>query len=158
MRNIGRGFAILMALVLFAAGGVGAQPDPDKNKPDFGIIGHTGVALFEKNDKRAEALGRAETLGRQVLEERMRQHGIKRVDDLKVKKVHVDKGAKAHVRVQQTVEGVPVWGGEAAVHLNSDGSLFAITDNLKPNISVDTTPSGFVHGGSFGPHQTTLLH
>jgi Zn-dependent metalloprotease len=52
--------------------------------------------------------------------------------DLATKRVHVDGQAMAHTRVQQTVEGVPVWGGEAIVHLNADGSLFALTDNLVP--------------------------
>jgi Zn-dependent metalloprotease len=128
-------------LTLLAAGGAGAQPDAEKDPSEPDRTVQNGGALFEKNDKRADALKRAETLGFQFLGERIPQHGIKSIDALKVKTVHVNKRAKAHVRVQQTVEGVPVWGGEAAVHLNSDGSLFALTDNLVPNISVDTTPT-----------------
>src|SRR5438093_3046505 len=46
----------------------------------------------------------------------------------------------AHTRVQQTFQGVPVFGGEAIVHLNSDGSNFAFTDSLVKNVQVDARP------------------
>ena len=45
-----------------------------------------------------------------------------------------------HVRVQQTLNGVPVVHGEAIVHLFSDGSLRGLTDNLLDGVQVDTTP------------------
>ena len=47
----------------------------------------------------------------------------------------------AHTHVQQTVEGVPVWEGEAIVHLKPDGELSRITDDLKENITVNTQPN-----------------
>jgi Zn-dependent metalloprotease len=53
----------------------------------------------------------------------------------------VDELAMAHVRVQQTFEGVPVWGGEAIVHLNRDTSLFAITNRLVSGVAIDVSPS-----------------
>jgi Zn-dependent metalloprotease len=41
-----------------------------------------------------------------------------------------------HTRVQQVFNGVPVFGGEAIVHVRGDGSLFAITNEIVPRISL----------------------
>lgn len=46
-----------------------------------------------------------------------------------------------HVRVQQTLGGVPVFGGEAIIHLRPDGSLRGITDHRLLDLSVATTPA-----------------
>lgn len=58
--------------------------------------------------------------------------------DIKVKKVFVDDLNMGHTRVQQTVNDIPVWGGEAIIHLKGDGTLSTITDNLLAGISVNT--------------------
>lgn len=73
----------------------------------------------------------------EILEEELEQgdYGIA-MSDIEVKRVHVDDLAMAHTRVQQTFGGVPVFGGEAIVHLQSDGSLFAITDGLARHIAL----------------------
>ena len=63
------------------------------------------------------------------------------VRELKVENAQVDSVGMAHVRYQQTVGGVPVWGGEAIVHLARNGSLFRVTDNAIRNLQVDTTPA-----------------
>ena len=52
----------------------------------------------------------------------------------------VDDLAMAHVRVQQTWGDVPVWGGEAIVHLGRDATLFTITDHLVADVAVDPFP------------------
>ena len=46
-----------------------------------------------------------------------------------------------HVRVQQTLGGVPVFGGQAIIHLRPDGTLRSITDNRFLDIAADTTPA-----------------
>jgi len=61
--------------------------------------------------------------------------------DFNVKSVEFDDLNMAHTKVRQTVAGIPVWEGEAIVHVKSDGSLRAITDDLKDNISVNTQPN-----------------
>jgi Zn-dependent metalloprotease len=66
---------------------------------------------------------------------------LKGVEDLEVMRSRVDDLNMAHVRVQQTLGGVPVWGGEAIVHFHSDGRLFSITDSLLEAVQVDTTPA-----------------
>jgi Zn-dependent metalloprotease len=52
------------------------------------------------------------------------------------KRIGIDKLHMAHVRVQQTYRGVPVFGGEAIAHLNPDGSLASVTNNFARNVAV----------------------
>ncbi|HSK72317.1 MAG TPA: M4 family metallopeptidase, partial [Pyrinomonadaceae bacterium] len=59
-------------------------------------------------------------------------------DDLEVKKVEVDDLKMAHTRVHQSVSGIPVWEGEAIVHLKPDGDVSTVTDNLKTAVVVST--------------------
>ncbi|MCP5634781.1 hypothetical protein NL380_27965, partial [Klebsiella pneumoniae] len=56
-------------------------------------------------------------------------------------KVEIDQLKMAHTRFQQTVAGVPVWEGEAIVHLGADGELKELTDNLKAGLAVSTEPN-----------------
>lgn len=55
-------------------------------------------------------------------------------------RVGVDAIGMAHVRLQQDVDGVPVFGGEAIVHLNADGTVFGVTDDMLRDLDVDTAP------------------
>jgi Zn-dependent metalloprotease len=68
-------------------------------------------------------------------------YGLNATDELQVQKVSVDELSMAHARFQQNYAGIPVFGGEAIVHLNADGSLFNVTNTLIPNVNVDTTPT-----------------
>jgi Zn-dependent metalloprotease len=79
----------------------------------------------------------------QRLEERLAARGIDARRDLEVIRAETDDLAMSHVRVQQTVKGVPVFGGQAIVHLDADGETFAVTDDLVGDIdrALDTTPS-----------------
>jgi Zn-dependent metalloprotease len=62
-------------------------------------------------------------------------------NDFNTLSVNFDDLNMAHTKVRQTVAGVPVWEGEAIVHVKSDGSLRSITDDLKDNIIVSTQPN-----------------
>jgi len=62
-------------------------------------------------------------------------------DELQVKKVDIDGLKMAHTKFQQLVDGVPVWEGEAIVHLRADGSVSTITDDMKGSVAVDTHPT-----------------
>ena len=44
-------------------------------------------------------------------------------DEYQIPKVEIDELRMAHTRVRQTVGSIPVWEGEAIVHLKSDGSF-----------------------------------
>ncbi len=71
----------------------------------------------------------------------LRDRAVKRGggnDKFKVKKVSIDELKMAHTRVQQTIEDIPVWEGEAIVHLNPDGTTADVTDDLKDSVAVNT--------------------
>jgi vibriolysin len=55
--------------------------------------------------------------------------------------VEIDELGRAHVRVAQTVAGVPVFGAEAIVHLDAGGRVTAMTDGLAHDIAVDVRPA-----------------
>lgn len=76
-----------------------------------------------------------------ILRERAAQRAIGNVDEYQIQKVEIDDLSMAHTRVRQTVAGIPVWEGEAIVHLKSDGALSTVTDELKESIFVDTNPT-----------------
>ncbi len=85
-------------------------------------------------------LATARALGVDYLAATARERGVAPAD-LVVSRVHVDAQSMAHTRVQQRFRGVPVFGGEAIAHMQADGELFAETDSLVANVSVDTTPA-----------------
>ncbi len=58
-----------------------------------------------------------------------------------VTKIETDDLGMIHVFIQQSFNDVRMWSGEAIVHINKDGSLFTITDNLVFNVEVNTTPN-----------------
>lgn len=86
-------------------------------------------------------LERAKQISLDVLRDTTARRAVGSVDDLKIEKVAIDELKMAHTRVRQTVEGIPVWEGEAIVHLKSDGSLATVTDGLKEAIAVSTAPN-----------------
>lgn len=76
-----------------------------------------------------------------ILRDRAARSAVGNPDEYKVKRVKIDELNMAHTHVQQVVKGVPVWEGEAIVHLRPDGELSSITDNLFDAITVDPTPN-----------------
>jgi Zn-dependent metalloprotease len=58
--------------------------------------------------------------------------------ELELVRIKTDELNKVHTKFRQTINGIPVWGGEAIVHLNENGSVGAITDDFKDGISVGT--------------------
>ncbi|HEY1404243.1 MAG TPA: M4 family metallopeptidase, partial [Pyrinomonadaceae bacterium] len=87
-----------------------------------------------------DKLARAKEIAHNVIAARVSQRGINGKNDLKVTRASFDEGQKTHTRFQQTHRGVPVFGGEAIVHLNPDDSVFAVTDDLVESVQVDTAP------------------
>lgn len=111
------------------------------------------LIVFGTVSKRAEAnkavfgtgsqdeLENAKQISLGILRDQASQRAIGSPDEYQIQKVEIDDLQMAHTRVRQTVGGVPVWEGEAIVHLKSDGSLFTVTDDLKDGISVNTSPN-----------------
>ncbi|HZH89389.1 MAG TPA: M4 family metallopeptidase [Pyrinomonadaceae bacterium] len=92
------------------------------------------------NSSASDKLARARDKALRVIEEHANRKGIAGRTDLNVKRVEADDQEKTHTRFEQTHKGVPVFGGEAIVHLNSDESVFAVTDDLIESVQVDTEP------------------
>ena len=87
----------------------------------------------------AAELAVAQTRGVQQLRVKALERGI--ADELRVARVTVDRESMAHTRVQQVFRGIKVLGGEAIAHFTPDGELFTTTDDLIPNVVVNTTPA-----------------
>ncbi len=113
---------IVGALLVF---GIASSP-VDADKSVFGTGSQDELEIAKKR-----------SLG--ILRDRAALRPIGNADDLKVKKVEIDDLKMAHTRISQTVDGIPVWEGEAIVHLKSDGAISSITDDLKENVVVNTT-------------------
>lgn len=124
-------------------------------KKIFGVLAIivTAVIAFGIVSKRAEAqrlvfatgsqdeLETAKQISLGILRDRAATRAIGVVDEYEVKRVEIDDLKMAHTRVQQKVNGIPVWEGEAIVHLKADGTLSDITDALKDGIAVNTQPN-----------------
>lgn len=60
-------------------------------------------------------------------------------EDVRVRVTNIDDLGMAHTRFQQTFRGVPVFGGEAIVHLDRSGAPFALTDALVPAVQLNAS-------------------
>ncbi|HJR07520.1 MAG TPA: M4 family metallopeptidase [Pyrinomonadaceae bacterium] len=90
-------------------------------------------------DKSADKLARSKEIAHNVIAARADKHAIRDAKRaLKATRVFADDQEKTHARFQQTYNDVPVFGGEAIVHLNPDDSVFAVTDDLVDAVEVDT--------------------
>ena len=93
------------------------------------------------NSGSQDELENAKQISLGILRNRASLAAVGNVDEFQVQKVEIDNLKMAHTRVRQTVAGVPVWEGEAIVHLNELGELSTVTDNLKEGIAVNTQPN-----------------
>ena len=105
------------------------------------IIKKTDASKPVFNVGSEDELENAKQISLGVLRGRAAQRALGNVDEFQVQKVEIDELKMAHTKFRQTVDGVPVWEGEAVVHLNQDGSLSTVTDNMKELIAVNTKPN-----------------
>jgi Zn-dependent metalloprotease len=122
-------FIGIMALLVLAVSVFILNPD----------TASAGKKVFGKGD--SGEIEKAKQKSLSVIKDNAARRGIGNSDDFKVKKVEIDGLSMAHTRFQQTVNDVPVWEGEAIVHLNPDGELNGVTDNLKAAVAVNTQPN-----------------
>jgi Zn-dependent metalloprotease len=103
----------------------------------------TGIVHGQRGNK-ADKLARAEAVSRLRLQHRLAAKGIA-ANDVKTLRVFEDqeRADRVHTHLQQTLNGVPVFGGEAIVHLDAVNEVEArpTTDNLITNVDVNTTPN-----------------
>lgn len=116
----------VFGVVIFVFGLISKKADA--NKPVF-------------NAGTQDELENAKQISLGILRNRAALRAIGNVDEFQVQKVEIDSLKMAHTRVRQIVDGVPVWEGEAIVHLNQDGSLSTVTDDLKESIAVSIKPN-----------------
>ncbi|WP_257454053.1 M4 family metallopeptidase [Archangium lipolyticum] len=60
--------------------------------------------------------------------------------ELSFKRALVDMRGRSHERLTQSINGVSVFGTQAIIHFEEDGSIGSVTDRLARDIRVDTTP------------------
>lgn len=68
------------------------------------------------------------------------ERGLGGVHELVPDRIELDELNMADVRVQQYKDGVPVFGGQAHVHLDETGQLVSVYDHLVPDLDIDTVP------------------
>jgi Zn-dependent metalloprotease len=120
------GILSVFAISLVIFGLVSKQTNASKNVFDKGSV---------------DELENAKQISLGILRDRSARSAIGNVDEFRVTKVEIDSLKMAHTKVQQTVGDVPVWEGEAIVHLKADGSLSTVTDALHERIVVNMEPS-----------------
>lgn len=94
--------------------------------------------VFADQDQVAEQLA-AELTDTWLVENRTT--ALRGVQDVVYEPVVVDTLGMAHVRLRQTDGDVPVFGGEAIVHLAPSGEVASMTDTFVREPVVDTTPN-----------------
>jgi Zn-dependent metalloprotease len=68
-------------------------------------------------------------------------HAVGRSGALRVSAVEIDELAMRHVRTEQRLGGLPVFGGEAIVSFDEEGELAHIVDTLAEVEEIDTRPA-----------------
>lgn len=114
-------FAVLLLALATTQPGASASSNSAQNPP-----------------AKPENLARAEALSYAYLQRHLNELGLNDTSELSTKRISQDEQGILHTHVQQSYQGVPVFGGEAIVHLNEDGSFSALTDNFTKRISVST--------------------
>ncbi len=61
------------------------------------------------------------------------------IAEVSTRRVQIREGL-AHVRLDQELDGLPVFDAQAIVHLDGDGAVVDLTDGWEHGVDVDTTP------------------
>ena len=131
---------MMVSAIALSLSGVSAQQNDDQSsqqpsRPQVAVQQNAGQNALPDD------LALARTISYNHLAGLVGRHGIADVNELRTLRVEKDDQALTHTHVQQTLRGVPVFGGEAIVHLNPDNSLSAITDDLISSVQVKTEPT-----------------
>ena len=121
-------------LVVSLLAGCQAQLAPPKEADPSG-------RLFDRDTAAARAL--AQELAHEHLEgdgERLMTGLRVAVRELPTRQVHIADG-RAHVRLDQTHDGVPVLGAQSIVHLGASGDVLSVTDRWAHDLDLSTTPT-----------------
>ncbi|HRI03503.1 MAG TPA: M4 family metallopeptidase [Pyrinomonadaceae bacterium] len=108
----------------------------------FGVVSKRATAnkaVFNTGSQDEREM--AKQISLDFLRGRAAERAIGNADDFEIKRVEIDGLKTAHTHVRQRIGGVPVWEGEAIVHIAPDGSVKGMTDALADNIAINTTPN-----------------
>ena len=83
------------------------------------------------------AVAEAESMARSYVSTADRARGV---EDLVVRQRMLDQLGIAHIRMDQHLGGVPVFGAQAIVHVPADGQQLWMTDGLVRDVHIDTRP------------------
>lgn len=135
--------AMVMAVVLSQSGVTAQQNESQSPRPAAAQAPPQGDAApqYIDQDVLPARLALARNVSYNYLAQHIGKHGISDANDLKTLRVEEDQQAMMHTHVQQTFQNVPVFGGEAIVHLNADQSFSDITDSLVSFVKVNTQPT-----------------
>ncbi len=61
--------------------------------------------------------------------------------ELSVKEIKRDRLGMTHLKMRQSVAGVPVFGRELIVHIDQNRNIYAINGEFAPRINIETTPA-----------------
>ncbi|MEW6735499.1 MAG: M4 family metallopeptidase [Acidobacteriota bacterium] len=131
-------FMSMLLTVILLVSAMHVKPSAAQDSAEKPAAATAKNRIFVDGSK--EEVELAKSISMDYLLPQMAHYGIRSADDLQVQRVRIDEMSFAHTRVQQLLNGVPVWGGEAIIHLNPDGSLFSITDSLEANLQVNVEP------------------
>ncbi len=77
---------------------------------------------------------------KQYLQARVFELGLDASNDFTARSVHQDESGEAHIRMDQSYQGVKVFGGEAILHMR-EGAVRDVTDALVRGLRLNPTPT-----------------
>jgi Zn-dependent metalloprotease len=61
--------------------------------------------------------------------------------DLKIHSLETDQIGYTHVKYDQYIDDVPIWGSQLGIHINPGREVYAVSGNYHPSIDMSTMPS-----------------
>ncbi|HVK70156.1 MAG TPA: M4 family metallopeptidase [Polyangium sp.] len=135
----------LGGLSLVLAAGCAVSEMPEENLPAEGMeeaAAQGGKPVFTPAGD-ADQRTLAEAISRAHIAINVETLGLESKEDIVIKRVRIDELSLAHTRILQTFKGVPVFEGEAIVHLDRNGNLSDVTDGFVKHIrrGLSATPT-----------------
>ena len=104
----------------------------------------TGVPTFLAGRLSAPSSDTPGAVSARFLADNAAVFGLRSGDDVITRSVDRDDLGLTHVRVQQTIGGVPVFGGDAVVHLDRTGAVYAFSGHLRPAPDAAARPQALL--------------
>ncbi len=114
------------------------------------------VPLFLSGALRAADGKRGVDAATAFLAERAPLFGLANADAFRPTRTEVGDLGDTHVRVQQTVDGVPVFGAESIVHLDRSGAVYAFNGDVYPEAATVATQPSVSSGAAISAAQSVL--